>query len=102
MATKESLRVGELERRQGYVELDAAFVDKLKEHVAKEDAVVKMIGIFGVLISVIMSILVWVFVEKNGDLKTVQNNIQSLQVQHGEILTTIRNQNEVLKKLGDR
>jgi hypothetical protein len=103
------LEVGQVEKRQGYVELPLSFVDKINDHVSQENGFIRGMKVFAFVGTMLIALLCWVFVQKNDDIKTMNGDIKNMQtilnahsIQINETLTILKNEMDVNRRQQDR
>ena len=78
------------ERRDGYIEMPHTFVEKINKHMDREEGVMLGMKIVGSIFAVLIAVLVWVLIEKNNDIKAVQQTIVQHTVQNAEMIQIVK------------
>lgn len=78
------------ERREGYVELPHNFVERLEIHVKEENALFKSLKLAGSVLGVLVMVLTWVFIEKNNDIKAMQQTLNQHSIAISDALTMLK------------
>ena len=71
------------------------FIEKINRHVDEEDGMFRGVKFFGGLfiglISFILSLVIWIVLEKNADIKAMQGTLQAHSVQIERTLVMLEN-----------
>lgn len=85
------------ERREGYMEMPKDFMLRVNAHVEAENGMFRTMRIVSSIFAALLAVSVWVFLEKNSDIKAMQQTLNEHSIQISKTLTILESQVEMNK-----
>ena len=94
----ESAKHSPEERRSGYVALSTEFINELEKHMREENTLFRSIRMAASVGAILIGVLTWIFIEKNSDIKEMQQTLNSHSVSIAKTLAILENQMGTLNR----
>lgn len=91
-----------IERREGYARITQEEIQKINEHIAEEKGLFRTIKFVTTILSVTIGVVMWVFLEKNNDIKAMQAVLNTHSVQISETLAILKSSMDTNRREADR
>lgn len=85
------------ERREGYVPMSKEIAERLVNHVNEEVGMFRTIKLVSAVLAALAGVLIWIFVEKNSDIRAMQAVQNEHSVQINRTLTLMESQSDINK-----
>ena len=77
-------------RDEENVELPKDFIRRVDIHIAEETSLFRSVKFAGVVFSALLGVMVWVFAEKNADIRAMQQTLNQHSMQISETLILLK------------
>ena len=81
-----------------YARLPKDFIHRVDLHIAEESALFRSIKFAGIIFSALLGVMVWVFAEKNSDIRAMQSTLNQHSMQINETLVILKTDLEAGKR----